>query len=112
MAFYEGPGEVRYFLETLSTSMRPFLHADLQLLQKQLKTSDVGPWDVPTVDGILSKFDISEYLNIYDCFAGFSKLAHTLFGVTLAMDQPKEGEVWHKDVIKFNVSHQEHGDYG
>ena len=92
--------------------MRPFLKNDIKFLQKHLKLTDVGPWDVPTVDGILSKFDISEYLNIYDCFAGFSKLAQTLFGVMLEMDQPKDGEVWHKDVIKFNVSHQEHGDYG
>jgi Zn-dependent oligopeptidase len=112
LAAPKGPEEVKYFLETLSNNLRPYLNNDIKLLQTQLQTSTVGPWDVNCVDGGSRKRDISNHLNIYKCFDGFSQLAEILFGVKLERAEPLEGEIWHQDVIKFNVSHKEHGDYG
>lgn len=112
LAAPKGPDEVRYFLESLSYQIRPYLNQDIELLQSQLKTKDVGPWDVNCIDGFSHKCDISDYLNIYNCLDGFSKLAEHLFGVKLERSEPERGETWHNDVIKFNVSHKDHGDYG
>jgi len=110
----KGAAEVRHILESVSAGLRPFVERDLEQLKLQLDSKDVGPWDVNCLDQskFAAKYDLTNYLNIYDCFDGFSRIVDTLFGVRLEQTQPEHGETWHKDVIKFNVSHKDHGDYG
>jgi len=106
-----GPNDVRYFLETLSSHIRPYLNQDIELLKSSVKSDTVGPWDINCIAGY-KKCDITNYLNIYNCLDGFSKIAKQLFGVELVRVDTEKGETWHNDVMRFNVVHHEHGDYG
>lgn len=107
--------ELEYFLLQLSSNFRPFV----ELEKNNLSADDPNTWDLTQLKPhVHQKYAqnrplLRRYLNFHDAIDGFSKITQQLFKVKLERVQPHcPSEVWHKDVLKYEVTHLDEGDYG
>ncbi|XP_064455860.1 mitochondrial intermediate peptidase-like [Ornithodoros turicata] len=112
------PDGVQEFLGILSSELRP--RADENYAEMlNMKVSGnrhakvLHPWDVPyyTSQSRQSRFLMkaalySPYLSLGCCMDGLNEIFNSLYGVSLEVEEVKNGEVWSPDVIKLAVKEE------
>ena len=79
----------------------------------------IMPWDLHFYSGLakyqsakLSTTTVSAYFPLGACMEGLSFLFQNLFGISLELQHPAEGELWSPDVQKLGVVHETEGVLG
>ncbi|XP_053312395.1 mitochondrial intermediate peptidase [Spea bombifrons] len=115
------PENVMMFLENLSSKLRERTLKDFEMMAA-MKTKlnpinpDLMPWDPPFYGGVsrAEKYNIepslySPFFSLGACMEGLNTLFNQILGISLYSEEPEKGEVWHEDVRKLAVVHEEEG---
>ncbi|KAK4308771.1 hypothetical protein Pmani_019553 [Petrolisthes manimaculis] len=120
----ESPEFVVSFLKLLAKEIMPRAKkdfAEMETMKKSqyAKSRNLAPWDVPyfTSQARRSKFqmsgsDLAPYFSLGAVMEGLSNLLHSLYDVTLQLQEPSNGELWANDVYKLAVVHGSEGVLG
>ncbi|XP_063300961.1 mitochondrial intermediate peptidase [Pelobates fuscus] len=115
------PENVMMFLEKLSSKLRERTVKDFEMMSAmKMKLNPLNanlmPWDPPFYAGIVraEKYNIepslySPFFSLGACMEGLTFLFNQLLGITLYSEEPEKGEVWHEDVRKLAVVHENEG---
>ncbi|XP_023228122.1 mitochondrial intermediate peptidase-like [Centruroides sculpturatus] len=109
------PSVVNRFLQTISDELKSRANIDYNEMLKMKKTinkyaEEIKPWDIPYYTSLAKQqrfqikgSDFSPYFSLGVCMDGINYLLQSLYDISLKVENVKNGEVWHTDVIKLSV---------
>lgn len=121
------PEVVKDFLNILSDQIKPLANQDYnQLLQMKRERSSsnmrgansnsniLNAWDVPYYSATYKRSIYNEriiqclpYFSIGVCMDGLNTIFQRLYGIRMQVEDCKNGELWHNDVIKLSIIDEE-----
>ena len=112
----QNPENVNDFLCQLSKRLQETVKSDHFTMFNMKKRENplaqsLQVWDIPYFTRIAKNSwisdvnldHLSEYFSLGVCMEGLNMIFESMFGVTLVVENPESGEVWHPDVYKIGV---------
>lgn len=109
------PLVVNEFLQIISDELKSRANLDYEEMLKMKKSvnkyaEEIKPWDIPYYTSLAKQqrfqikgSDYSPYFSLGACMDGINYLLQSLYDIYLKVENVKNGEVWHTDVIKLSV---------